>query len=62
MNKGIARYRNRKSERLGEPSRFSTQPITVNELEDSKPSIPISSSASASNLPKEGNSIVGCYF
>lgn len=53
-NLGIARYRNRKAERAAEPNRFSTQPITVNELKGMKPSSDVTTSASETNLGHPG--------
>lgn len=53
-NKGIARYRNRKVEKSIEPNRFSTQPITVNELKGANSSTDVTTSASATNLAQQG--------
>ncbi|XP_034251138.1 supervillin isoform X3 [Thrips palmi] len=54
LNSGIARYRNRKAERAAEPNRFSTQPITVNELKGVKPSPNVTTSASETSLAQPG--------
>ena len=49
---GVARYRARRAQKLADPSRFNTQPVTVDELEDAGRGIggSVRPSASAANL------------